>query len=505
VKIFFVDDEPLTLDFLENIIDWQSLNIELMGNAGNGKEALRQIENNLPDILITDIRMPVMDGISLIDEVRRVSGNTRIIVLSAYSDFEYARKVFSSGISGYLVKPIDEQKLQALIEKTIEELKAAGIEKEKNSFSRDLAADTLLWEQMTSPDSEEIFYGKLKKLEKAPDLSKFQMLSLTFPNRSVMRSIILKSLEGSGIINSHIIQAKAGNWLILLEEAIGSATVKALQKVLRDNQDTEAFITVSALHDSPLQLCDAFNEINYLNSLRFYSTDYSYIFYRKRAETETDSEIKLNETAETYLSLIKKQKSENLHTYVGDINDKLIIQYEADIAGYLNFWTLFCMFVRTELYKTEQPDLIPLKLQKMHSRSFQSFNNSSQVTDFLKGLTEDILTTSASVSGDSSPVKDIKTFLKNHYSEKLTLEDIAENFSMSKNYLSRLFKDTVSCTLWDYLTMIRIDQAKKMLRQSTKSTAEIAILVGYDNQGYFSSVFRKKTGLSPHQYRKNCK
>jgi len=122
MKILFVDDEPLTRTYLRQIIDWEELGMTVTREAGNGKEALQLLAREPCDIMITDIRMPVIDGIELIRTIRETSQEMKIIVLSAYSDFEYARTVFSHGITGYLIKPINEEKLLSLVQKAQQEL-----------------------------------------------------------------------------------------------------------------------------------------------------------------------------------------------------------------------------------------------------------------------------------------------------------------------------------------------------------------------------------------------
>lgn len=507
MKILFADDEPLTLQYLEKILNWESLNIELMGSASNGSEALKYFEKEIPDIVITDIRMPVLDGISLIEKIRSYSQRCRIIVLSAYSDFEYARKVFSSGISGYLVKPVDEDKLLELITNIIEELRVDAVELEKSKFSQNLAAETLLWEQITKPERDEVFIEKFSKLDRIPDLSRFQLLSITLSDHQLSRNAVISCLVHSKSLLNHsenyLIRSGVSNWLLLLEKEVGSVEVATIRKEFQTNLDPSTYLTVSGTHHSASQLSTAFNEIQYLNTLRYYATESSYVFFRTRTEHISEEEIRLNDEIEIYFSKIKEQNFQAMLSYISELNEKLIRKYESDIRGYQNFWTLFVILIRTWLNKMKSQIQIPIMLKDFNSKTFISCKNSSEILTFIEDLNREILSTPVSVPGDAmfSPIKDVKEYIHKSYGEKLTLENIASHFAMSKNYLCRLFKDSAGCTLWDYLTMIRIEHAKELLEKTAKGTGEIAMSVGYDNQGYFSSVFKKKTGTSPKQYR----
>lgn len=133
------DDEILTLDLLQNIIDWDTLGIEIIGKAQNGLEVISIIEKDCPDILITDIRMPEMDGLGLIKNIRNKNKNMKIIILSAYGEFEYAQKALSYDVAGYLLKPVDEDKMEELIKKVINEIEEE--QEIKNTFSRVIGLD----------------------------------------------------------------------------------------------------------------------------------------------------------------------------------------------------------------------------------------------------------------------------------------------------------------------------------------------------------------------------
>lgn len=501
MNIFFVDDEALTLQFLQKILDWESLNIKITGTATNGRDALIKIKNEIPQIVITDIKMPVMDGVLLIEEIRKFNSSIKIIVLSAYSDFEYARKVFSSGISGYLVKPIDEEKLLNLVTKTITELKKESQEQENNSFTSTLAIETLIWSQINRPDKNEDFYEKINKVNSVvPNLSHFQLLSLTFSESSVTREDIIKRFP---IKTFYLIRTTSNKWLVLLETKIGSSDVSTIKRCLSHNSNVTFHISVSAVHRTPSELPQAYTETEDLNSLYYFEGDSSYVFYRERPNVITGDEVKLSDSVKDYYTILKNETYEKLTAYIDVLNNRLIKKYESDIPGYQNFWTLFIVLLKSKLNKQENHMYLPEKLRNFNSKTLKRFNDSEQILIFIYDITKEIFKTPASVSGDSgfSQIKDIKDYVYDHFPEKLSLEFIAEHFNMSKNYLCRIFKETAGCTLWDYLTMIRVEHAKSLLENSRYTTAEIALQVGYDNQGYFSSVFKKRTGISPKQYK----
>lgn len=250
MKVIFIDDELWTMEYLEKAISWESLDVEIIGKALNGKEAIVMIKENPPDIAIVDIKMPVMDGIDFMEWVHNSIPQLKTIVLSAYGEFEYARKALSFGAVGYLLKPVEEKKLLKVVSKAIE---------------------------------------------------------------------------------------------IILQE-------RQLHQLIENTDKIQS------------------------------------------------------------------------------INEPGSIQY--------------CRFVQ-------------------------------QVT----------------------------SFIRDHYDQPLTLEEIALQAGLSPNYLCRLYKQETEQNLWDYITSYRMEKAKKLLNETNLKTYEVAYKVGFDNPNYFSKIFKKHTGISPQKFR----
>lgn len=508
MNIFFIDDEPLTLHYLENIIDWEAHGIQVIGSASNGEDALKRFSEEFPDILITDIRMPVMNGIELIRAVRAISRSVKIIVLSAYSDFEYARSVFSCGVSGYLIKPIDEYKLEEMVLEAVEEINTEHREEEKERFTSVLAAETLLWEQITSPDSVEDLAVKFSALREQPDLSSFRLLSFTFSRETLSRNEVLDALqEASGVFKEKghfIIHAETSRWLLLLESEISSQQLYRARDHLQEHVDANVYVTVSAVHSGAASLSKAYNEVKYLNALRFYSGRTAYVFYRNRPTRRIDREqLNIQAAVDSVLKSLLEEGIEQVYKKLDELDELVQEAYELDVYEYINYWTLFLLFIRTRIERQRTMIHMPEKLESFSRNTFQDCSESEELQKYIRQCLHEVARTPVSVPGDSgnSLVSDVKKFLHSRYSDKISLDTVAEVQGLSKNYLCRLFHQTTGVTVWDYLIMVRIEHAKEQLAEGDKSTAEIAKLVGYENQGYFSSVFKKKTGLSPRQYR----
>lgn len=511
MKILFVDDEPLTRTYLRQIIDWEELGITVAGEAGNGKEALQLIAREPFDIMITDIRMPVIDGIELIQAIRETSQEMKIIVLSAYSDFEYARTVFSYGITGYLIKPINEEKLLSLVQKAQQELQCSIEEAQKSRFTQTLAAETLLWEQITKPNTDEQFFRKFESLRSKPDLSRYQLVSLTFTRSDLTRKAVVAALhEASPLFENYgrfIIRAARRVWLMILEKEIGSQEVRLAGEIIHSRIDPAAYILVSGTHASPSTLSEAYTELNYLTALRFYANRTHYVFYRKRKHpVPAVPSFTIYDAVNRSILLLQSRALTTIDAYMDELDEMTQQLYGDQVEEYKNYWAMFLLLVRTRIEQSDALIHLPRVLKEFEHTTFQDAESSEQILDFLKSCFAAVLQTSVSVPDNQSMpiVQMIKEYIQKNYQKKVSLDSIAEAHELSKNYVCRVFHNVTGVTLWDYLTMVRIEHAKQMLSSSSRTTGEIAQLVGYENQGYFSSVFKKKTGISPKKFRKDA-
>lgn len=129
MKVLLVDDEMITLKMLKSIIPWERLGLELLGTADDGEEAYRKVLREMPDIIISDIRMKNMDGLELVKKVRAISENVKIILMSGYADFDYVKEAIWYGCSNYILKPIDEQELEQSLCQVIEQIRGKAYEK----------------------------------------------------------------------------------------------------------------------------------------------------------------------------------------------------------------------------------------------------------------------------------------------------------------------------------------------------------------------------------------
>ncbi|MBI9100974.1 MAG: response regulator [Spirochaetales bacterium] len=504
MKVLLVDDEKLTLNYLAKIIDWDSMNIHIVGKAENGESALEIFKDSRPELIITDIQMPLMDGLTLIKEIRSISSTTKIIVLSAFGDFEYARKAFSCGITGYILKPIDESKLEIMLNQAVVEIEEEREEQRLKKIKTNLACETYLKRRLFHPEKAGPFHKKIMELGMEGWFSEFQLISLLFQDHSLDQTIL------SGLIRETWEKVISGQvfiliiapreWLLIGAPVSHSTGVSFIDK-LKLLTGLEIFMGISRIYNEPGDLIPAYREIGILNALSFYE-DSSPLFYTPDIEIQGTLPAE-EEEMRSFMAILKMQDQKKLHTYLRNLENRMRAGAGIDLEAYYGFCLTLLILVRSQMERELPSFSIPEELKKLSMERIKEFKTSSELTGYILKICTSILSLSSRNFEErlSRFIPRTKEFIKEHYSENITLDQIGTHLSVSRNYLSRIFKEETGIKIWDYLTEIRMEKARELLVKTNLKTSDIAEKVGYENATYFSSIFKKVNGLPPKEYR----
>ncbi len=423
MNILFIDDEKTTFEILNETIDWEKLDIT-PHYTKNALNAIEIIKKTTQDIIITDIVMPDMDGLELIEWIKANNYSIEIIIISAYGKFEYAQIALNFGITGYLLKPINETKLINLINKAKNNIYSL---KQKldiidNIFRNDevKAINTII------NDSDEI--EKSKAFIYLEERIKHKYNNASF-------RIILITLEKE-FYDYYINHEKdSTNIIVELDSNI---------KLLTKNND-EHFIIFTRNNDS-------------WGIVLFNNNNYNELF--KKIELLS---------AEIFKSL-------NIRT----------IFFISDIIYSLNDFNYS--------YKTT------LSFQKqIHVFDDNNYIYSTSAIHNIKLKYDDYqIETTATIS-----INKAKEYINDHFDENIKLENICNFAGVSKNYFCNFFKKETGKNIWEYLTDIRISNAKKLLESTDLKNYEISLKIGYEDPAYFSKLFKKQTGLTPRDYKRS--
>lgn len=512
-KIMIVDDEFLVRLGLKTTIDWNSYGYTIAAEASNGREALKLMETIQPDVLITDIKMPVMDGLELIQEVKKTNKKIAIIILSNYEDFSYAKKAIELGVSKYILKSeISTEKMREILmdartDAQVPDNEAAQLEASRDKYMRDVQLRSVLNSRLATelipvPDKalfEDSSYVIAKYFFSiaALNAASLDMISKTF------FSSIKNTFPDSSINELHCQQLCYVSAAIPLRHPdaadIGSYLISQsmmLHRNLRQYFDIElkgGFSTPG----TPQEFPRLFSEAELARQSCYFSAE-DFLNYSEISDfPRDDSSLSLGYSG-IYAMLASKDAA-SMQNYIKDIFSQLT--KAGSYPKLKNAFTDFMGIAKSYYEEKELSKKLPDSL-KFDSENFFLFTSVVPIEDYVLNLFRSIMNADVSGSeGYSFSIKKAIAFIEENYQSNISLNDVAEAVDISKSYLSTLFKQETGTNFITYLNNFRIEKAKKLLTTTNLKIYEISESVGFMNPYYFSKMFKDFTNLSCKEFK----
>ena len=509
-KILIADDEFLVRLGLKTTIDWAQYGYEIIGEASNGRDALQLFEKDEPDILMTDIKMPDMDGLELISEIRKKNRNVQVIILSNYRDFDYARQAIKFGVSQYLIKSEINQK--NLIE-ALQALSFTGETKAESTSNPQLEQKEYLQSQMPGlqnhaptsglfiPPPEGLFGADEYHLVCCScDVSQLEPETINMLGK-MLNSLIDSRFHGAvgGIMP---IQRKLMCCIVVpppnaSENAADFLTDQGKMLIRNIRQYSSADLTVGiSLSGNPSRFPEMFVESE-LACQNCFFTSQNISFFKKSFLSEGESSPKIS-----FLSIKEWMDDNNcdaLKKYIAGIFGKLreIGKYESVRSCYIDLLSIAKSLC--ENYHLDKKNFPP---EKFDYESLSVMPTIDLVEKHISNLYTEILNVTQNAGrGYSFYIKACLSFIAKNYSSSITLNDAAQKSNISSSYLSLIFKQELGINFSDYLTQYRIEQAKHLLETTNLHVYEIAQRVGFSSPYYFSRVFKDVTKMTCKNYK----
>ena len=514
--VLLVDDEHIVLDTLLNYVEWHKLSLNVIGTARNGKEAFDKVCSLHPDILITDIKMPIADGIKLASKVHQRFPEIQIVFLSGYNEFEYARSAINIGVAGYLMKPIDYPELTNVMKsvcqnceeqknKTSSSLPAAG-EHLRELLQTNGALPTTLVKKTAAIFAQNIgmplkhpeFHFTLITIDEYPLLSEYMQHIDTNSKTRITSRLETAIAKLPGICAGIITRLHEGHWLF-----ISSKDCFLELSLWRGKSPyTKRWISIFQIERTSLK---AFvQRYPHLRNQRkvYIAAKGPGLTINLIAKMPEDlmRRVPLPPT-NALIEAIWNSQHEKVHIWLNDFYDNGIP--EASIKQVFANTIDFFNQVQKKVIETNSN----LRRIYEHDATFMGKLFIVESSHCMKTLaTQIIMAIMAGLETQKNDRKnviihEISTIIEEHFAMPLSVEFLAEKVYLSPNYLSTIFKEGTGKTLLEYITDIRISEAVKMLLYTRKRIHEVAAAVGYESPSYFSSVFYRNKGLTPNQYR----
>lgn len=519
-KLMLIDDEEEIRFGIRSVIDWSSHDIEICGEAANGVEALEKIEIMKPDIILVDIRMPRMDGMELLGALEAKGSHQKVIVLSSYDEFEYAKKAMSYGVKEYLLKPCRPEDIVGAVEKVVQEINTekalsqkmiqmAATAKQGELLNRERQLIRLLDGQVLQPET----IGALRADYKISDSCYLASIKVTHPSLHLgddrnlelfcVRNVVQELLQT--ICMDTVI--KDGEIVILCQCDVNGLNrtllpeLKHLQSYLHKKMKLAVSIGVSESFGGLSEIGQAYVKSQKALEKVFFFGDMSLIVYSDVLNTDTKTLEYPSAAQSELLTALFSGTIEDVkfswRKYFG------ILRTQTPSVTYM-FQCCSALLLTVHQKYMEKNISIDEQLSKnLYELISEENHTTAELLDstILKLLTDFYDCMHKNQSGNHI-INVCTKYIKEHYDEELTLEIVGEAAHISPGYLSQLFKQVMGVKFIDYIHTVRIDNACELLKDIGLRAYDIAPMVGYKTEKYFSKKFKAIKGMSPSEYRK---
>lgn len=542
LKIFLAEDEVVVRETIKRMIPWEELGFELVGEAADGEMALPLLLRQQPDLLITDIKMPFMDGLTLARLAKKEIPGLKVVILSGYDDFNYAKQAIGIGVEDYLLKPITKN---ALIERLSEIRSRYEHEKTQKEYYEKFQREMQAYEKNSSRDFFEALVGgsmdmmevykRAEKLGLDIVAEAYNVLIFTMNcdevfsgQRDEYSSWEAESLEllenfFAGHSSAMLFRSNIFSYGVLLKgqretiEENTRACVDEIRKILsRQDGRREWFLAVGQSVERLSQIQKSYHTASRAFSQR-YLYDENILYYDEmetmehpggQAETEDNAYLQKVDVNALNPAILQKFLSNGLQEETENfVKDYFyaIGQEPMESLVFRNYVILNVRFSVISFIKGLGCDTNEMESADTEEVLAESGKNMESAIAYAKKMISQAIEIRDQNSGNKnrSILKTAVDFIDSHYmDEEISLNTVANVANVSSNHFSALFSQNMGQTFIEYLTTLRMNKAKELLRCTGMRSSEIAGEIGYKDAHYFSYLFKKTQGMTPSDYRK---
>lgn len=532
-KVMIVDDEIPAREILSYIINWEDTDFRIVYSASNGKEAFEKYSEIKPDLIITDIQMPIMDGLDLIEEIQKINKSQKFLILSCYEDFTYAQRAMKMGVTDYLIKDlISPNDLYGILAKTKSDLDSINIKNNKikkehkllNFFkeNKDIALRKLIFNDISEDDC----YNLIENLNLNLNGKLFVLFFIQIDNffkyiedkefyTKTLSEIIKNVSETIEDLNiGEIFYSENGEFTAIVQLTPTNSEANIINECYSLAQEIRRrislinnmslTISISSTFKKPFGIKKYWDEVFKLSKMKVFLGNGTIILnntFVKNLNLDTDT---LNKRINAINIAIEKNHIENLKLELTHLYDK-------DIRGFMQFnylnyinSSLLNLIMRTcSRYSIDYTDIFSISYIPIEILS------TKETVEEMRSWFIEIFTKIINIKFNNSlknkyskKVSDSIDYInKNLYNQSLSLTDIAENINVHKVYLCRIFKEETGENVTQYILKARIEKSKEIILSTNYKLYEISDKLGFNSPQQFSILFKKVTGITPNQFR----
>lgn len=539
-KLLIVEDEKIEREGLLDFINWESLEISIVGTASNGYEGIKMAKEFEPDIILTDIQMPRINGLDMLKEISGFLSEVKSIILTVYEDFSYAKEAIELKVFGYVLKPIIKEELSSIIKRAVKDCKSHDyrLEDKSDSFSafqnrtEVVATEELINELMLDDVNNESIITELRRRDFGNNVKYFGIIVLSIGDHlpenllkdryaEVLNNQLFECISNMVSDKGYVYKQKKafGYFDIFLKEKdqkdemlywdnMRETCLQIRKKVMQEfNIDTIFGITIA---EDISDLKQAYEQARQAHIESFFDSsdkimDYNKVVLLSKKYNDNKKEI-MNNVDRIVKELSREvrvgsyKKTEKKLDEMFDFFDKN--QYiPREQVNYIIYTIIIAMsnilhdmHDDLEGYNGSETDLI-----NMFSMYKTFYYLKQELKENILSITEHINYKIANKAGNV--VKKAIDIIHTNFMDAISLQQIADQLYISPKYMGMLFKEGTGQKFNEYLTDFRMNKAKEFLQQKKYKTYEVAEMVGVPNLSYFCTLFKNKYGCSPGEFR----
>ena len=508
IKVLIADDERFTRQGILEMVDWDKLNVSEVKEAYDGINALEILKDFEPNILLTDVRMPRLNGIDLAFKARELYPNCMILFMSGYSDKEYLKSAIKLKAINYVEKPIEIEELE-------ENLNNAILEFVKNTTIHNSIEHTIANEISSIDNSEAVksiissYFSKdfNDKLVDGQYVSVLIKIYKIIPNKHLFIDKIREIIHDCGLEGFVSMQNEkdivlqiffSKNIKSIHNSNVFQSFFATLDEYIKNY--SHFYIFVGSIVANMQDMHKSYASASSLDTLSFFK-DYNSVIYFEEVPHKTCATIDPN----AYSAFKRNLNNEDKQAVLSDINNitsEFMLNCGTDINEIKNVYNKLLLHIFNFCHSRN----INLNNSVNENTSFNTilqFNNIFEIKHYMLEIIKDVFLCLKEKNIYNEPALNIIKYINEHYnSYDLSLEDISKNTFLTPAYICVIFKDFTGKTVNKYITEYRIMQAKELLKDSNIKMNDIALKVGYRDGNYFAKIFKKETGYSPSEYRR---
>lgn len=524
VKLLIVDDDMTTVQVIKESMDWERLGVGEVLLTYHVAGAKKIMLENAIDIVISDIEMPQESGIDLLKWARNETIDCEFLLLTCYESFSYAAEAIRYGAAAYITKPFDTGTMELNLQKIVKKLEQKrNLEKtcnygkwmEKNlrlmkqDFWKEVLEGELLDEARIRKEvadrhldlgiDEEycLIYSKISNTE--ADIERYGKGVVEFILENFHSEILCEKIGNESVVKLHT--EDSVSFITVCGETEGNKLRERCER-LTDTCKGYFKLTITCCISNPYPVMGLAEARQKINKLFHYCVGFhGKIFFEKEAEIQSSNDTQIIDFEKFVFLVEKKDKSEILH---------YLKQLFSELTSYdrLNLYTLYLM--KQEITQVVYADLMKQGIQATKlfydeiSKKIADHALDSMVdmVRWVNYLLEKTFRYEEEVGKAASLIHKIGQYIQEHYWEDIGRIEIAAHFYLTPDYLAKIYKKRTGVNIKDYINTYRIEKAKELLRQEDKNVSDIAGMVGFPNFSYFSTIFKKITGITPMEYKK---